>query len=176
MKEFKKIESLLKSKAYSELTKEEREIVGEELTQEAYEEIRVGIYKLQGERIKVNKRVKQSLMAEFSQGKTFDIANIFQRRIPAYSLILPFILLIAVFFYRPTKEVPVIQDRMVEVMVHDTVRVVKTDTLWREKIVQVQQLVYVTKTDVETTSDKLEVPNRSLEDQKEVLDLVIRGE
>lgn len=177
MKDFEKIESLLQSKAYQELTSEERVIVDQELTEEAYEELRQSMYLLKGEQRKVSKHVKQSLMAELKGSAKPGFAAVFRKSVPAYSLILPVLLFVVLLVYRPTKEIPVIEDRIVEVMVTDTVQVIQTDTLWRERIVEVKvpQLVYVAQEET-TEQVETEVGNRTLSDQKEVLDLVIRGE
>lgn len=178
MKDFEQIESLLQSKSYNELSPAERKVVDQQLTAESYEELRIGMQQLKGEKLKVGKDVKASLMAEFRQEKASGFAALFQRTVPAYSLVLPLLVIALVFIYRPVKEVPVIEDRIVEVMVRDTVEVIKTDTLWRDKVVKVPQLVYVTREESQPTAETptTEVVNRSLSDQKDVLDLVVRGE
>ena len=181
MKEFEKIESLLKTKAYNELSKEERLLVDQELSKEAYDELRSAMYLLKEEKLAVSKDVKQSLLAEFkprkfSPRKFSRWAAINRKKVPAYSLVIPLLFLIAIFWYRPIKEVPVIQNRVVEVMVRDTVKVMKTDTLWQEKIVRVPQLVYVEKEESSQELPESEVVSRSLGEQKEVLDLVVRVE
>ena len=175
MKEFEKIESLLKTKAYNELSKEEQLLVDQELTKEAYDELRSGMYLLKDEKLPVSNDVKKSLMAEFKQIETKGFAAILSKKVPAYTVIAPIMILIAIFWFLPTKEVPVIQDRLVEVTIRDTIQVVKTDTLWREKIVKIPQLVYVAKGDEVEKNSSPTVTNRSLGEQKELLDLVVKG-
>ncbi|MEM7297115.1 MAG: hypothetical protein AAF391_02485 [Bacteroidota bacterium] len=177
MNAFEKLESLLQSKAYSELTSEERSMVDQELTEETYEELREGIYLLKGEQKKMSNGVKQSLMAEFKQQRSPGFAGIFRKTVPAYSLIVPVVLFVLILVYQLTKEIPVIEDRIVEVTVRDTVQLIQTDTLWRDRIVEVKvpQLVYVANEEIEDAIEA-EVSNKALSDQKEVLDLVVRGE
>lgn len=176
MKAFEEIENLMKEKSYGQLSSDERKLVDQELTAETYEELRTGMYQLKGEKLKVRKDVKSSLMAEFKGKETTGLASILTKRIPAYGLVIPLLLLVVLFIYKPVTEVLVINDRIVEVTLYDTVEVVRTDTLWRDKIVKVPQLVYVTKEDSKDEQPTIEVVNRSLGDHKEILDLVVRGD
>lgn len=176
MKEFEKIESLLKSKSYDVLTHMERQLVDQELSQEVYEELRLGMNQLKGERLKVPKTVHQSLMAEFKQQESSAWSGLFSRKVPAYSLLVPLVLLIGIILFLPEREVAVVNDRIVEVMVRDTIQVTRVDTLWRERLVQVPKLVYVTKDVTPERTVELPATKRSLGDQKELMDLVVRSE
>lgn len=176
MKAFEEIENLMKEKSYDQLSSDERKLVDQELTAETYEELRMGMYLLEGEKLKVRKDVKSSLMAEFRGKEATGLASILTKRIPAYGLVIPLLLVVVLFIYKPVTEVPVINDRIVEVTLYDTIEVVKTDTLWIDKIVKVPQLVYVVKEDENEEQPSIEMVNRSLSDQKEILDLVVRGD
>lgn len=177
MKEFEKIESLLKSKAYDELTSSERSLVDEELTEETYEEIRLSMNLLKGEQLKVGKDVKKELMKEFRQKEPGIIYSLTQFKLPAYTHVFSLALIIYLIFFIP-KPTPVVQDRIVEVMVRDTVEItqVKVDTFLIEKVIKVPTPVYVTQELEANEPQKVnQVSNRTLSDQKEVMDLVVRG-
>lgn len=175
MKEFEKIELLLKTKAYQELNASERALVDQELTQETYEELHTSMAQLQGEQLKVGKDVKYALMQEFKQKQKTSF-SFFQFKMPAYTHAVPLLVIVYLLFFVPREEMLVTQDRIVEVMVRDTVQVTQIDTLWIETVVKVPTPVYVTQ---DLQPDKKEeiqqVSNRSLSDQKDVLDLVVRG-
>ncbi|MEO9484537.1 MAG: hypothetical protein ABJG47_13860 [Ekhidna sp.] len=176
MKEFERIESLLKTKAYEELTASERILVDQELTQEIYEELRVSITLLKGERLQTGKDVKHSLMAEFKAKEAKSTFAFFRYKLPAYTHLVPLSLIVYLIFFLPSEERVVTQDRIVEVMVRDTVTVTQVDTLWVEKVLRVSVPVYVTQaSQAEKTEEIQPVTNRSLSEQKEVMDLVIRG-
>ena len=85
MKEFEKIESLLKTKAYGSLTVDEKAIVDAELGQDTYEELRNGLTQIASEQIKVRKDVKASLMTELKQKERSGIFALVQFKLPAYT-------------------------------------------------------------------------------------------
>ncbi len=176
MKDFEKIEKLLKSKSYSELSSDERSLIESELTQEVYEELRQAITQVQREKLQVNKSLKKSLMKEFKETNNSRLPVIFRWKIPALTHIIPLVVIVYLAFFMPKNERVITQDRIVEIMVRDTVQINQVDTLYLERIVKVPTPVYVTREPKQTTSpEKIQTVNRSLSDQKEVLDLVVRG-
>ncbi len=176
MKAFEKIESLLKSKTYDELTKAERSLIDKELTQETYEELRMSMQMLQGEKLHVRKDVKQSLMKEFKQKDRSPVYSLFQFKLPAYTHVFSLALIVYLIFFMPRPEKIVPQDRIVEVMIRDTVQVTQVDTLWIERVIKVPTPVYVTQElNAEEPTEIVQVGNKALSDQKEVMDLVVRG-
>ncbi|WP_424962805.1 hypothetical protein [Ekhidna sp.] len=177
MENFEKIESLLKSKSYDELSREERVIVERELSKETYEELRVSIMGIRGEKLKVSKDTKQSLLNEMKPKSSFSPFALLQVRVPAYALLIPLLFFFFILLREPN-EVRIPEARIVEVMLHDTIRIQQIDTLVVERVIRVPQMIYITEnTNVaETTSAKKEVERTTLSDQTEILDLVIRGE
>ncbi|WP_462249871.1 hypothetical protein [Ekhidna sp.] len=176
MKEFEKIESLLKTKAYHSLTADEKAIVDAELGQDTYEELRNGITQIASEQIKVRKDVKASLMTEFKQQERRGIFALIQFKLPAYTHAFSLAIIIYVIFFMPKAERVVTQNQIVEVMVRDTIEIRQVDTLFVEKVVKVPTPVFVAQ---EVESEKpieiKQVSNRSISEQKEVMDLVVRG-
>ena len=175
MKNFEQIEHLIKSKAYEELTDTERALVDQELTKDTYEELRESISLIQNEKISVRKDIKQSLMAELKQQER-GVPSWIRFKLPAYTHAVPLLIIVYLLFLVPHKEKVVTQDRIVEVKVRDTVLITKTDTLWRERLIKVPTPIYVTQKIESEPVPIDEVGKRSLSDQKEIMDLVVRGD
>lgn len=176
MKEFEKIESLLKSKTYAELTASERSLIDKELNRETYEELHQSMALIQDEKLGVSKSVKQSLMKEFKQKDRSPVLSLFLFRIPAYTHVFSLALIVYLIFFMPRPEKIVPQDRIVEVMIRDTVKVTQVDTLLIERLIKVPTPVYVTQElNTEKPSEVVEVNNKALSGQKDVMDLVVRG-
>lgn len=176
MEEFERIESLMKTKAYSALTKAERNLIDQELGEETYEQLRSNIIRLQDEKLAVNSDIKRSLMTEFRGVEGFGWKSFLNKKLPAYTHLIGLPLLIVIYFFLPAKEKVVLQDRLVEVPVRDTVMVTQVDTLWMDRIVEIPTTVYVLQK-VEQPENEIvqQTSNLSLSDQKEVLELVVRG-
>ena len=115
MKAFEQIESLMKSKAYADLNREERALVDQELGEEVYKEIRKGMTQLNEEKVPVKKDVKRMLMEELKAQSSPSWYSIFQRRLPAYIQVVGLMILVGIYYFIPAKEQIVVQDRMVEV-------------------------------------------------------------
>lgn len=176
MKEFERIERLLKTKSYDDLSKAEKDLIDQELSQQVYEELQMGINQVSGERIKVHRDIKRSLMSEFRKEDKVGFFSFAAKRLPAYVHVILIMIIGYLAFLLPPKERIITQDRMVEVMVLDTIEVTRVDTLFVEKFVKVPTPVYVAQDPNTSKSDEVkQVSNRSISEQKDVMDLVVRG-
>ena len=176
MENFEYIERLLQTKDFEELTGEERKLIADQLSQGEYDELRQTINKIGSERIKLQKDLKTQLLKE--NKKRSAIVNLLLQPMPAYSII--FILFFAsmLYIFTPSKVVTktVISEREVPIIQLDTIFVVKKDTVWRERIIQVSSPPNLLVNKGESLNKTLNTKNKSISNQEELLDLVVRGE
>lgn len=178
MENFKHIEELIRSKDHHELSEKERAMVDAQIDEETYGELRQGILQLKGERMPMKRNIEKELLQSMKRERS-GVAGWLVKPLPAYAflvILLPF----GLIYWLTSPKVIIerqIAEKEVPVMVRDTVIVVKVDTLWRDRIVRVPQPIIV-KNDQEKESVPVQnvVESKSLSEQEDLLDLVVRGD
>ncbi len=177
--EFELIEKLLHQKSFKELNKEEKDVAIASLgNEENYEEMRAAILGISQERIPLKRSIDQEILREFKKQES-PLLKFFSYKVPAFIPMVLLLFLMGFYTLRTPQVISQIEEVPVEVMVYDTINVVEVqvDTVWRERIVKVQAPVLVSQVGEATVEEEvLEVTNKSLSNQTDLLDLVVRGE
>ena len=131
-----------------------------------------------GERLALSRDRKKELLASW-KSEPKGIAAWLVKPLPAYSYLVVFLLFGILYWLLPPKVVTEtkIAEREVPVFVTDTVTVVRVDTLWRERVIKVAApLVAQNDQPEDPALIQPAVESKSLSEQEDLLDLVVRGE
>ena len=178
MENFKFIEELIQTKDYLELTQDERAVVDTALGEGRYMELRQGILAMRGEKLPVKNRRATELLEAWKSERS-GLAGLLLKPLPAYSYLIILCIFGLIYWLIPAKVVTqtLIAEKEVPVVVRDTVTVLKVDTLWRERVVRVPDPKVVQSEQAETIVPVQSVIERkSLSEQEDLLDLVVRGD
>ena len=178
MKNFEYIEELIQCRDYSDLRPEEQKIVDAELGEAQYTEMRDGILAVQGEKLSMKQKNEEALLAAWKPERTGALSWI-SKPVPAYAFLLIFLFFGLLYWLTPPRLVTEYQiaEKEVPVVLRDTVTVIQVDTLWRERLVQIPTPMVVQNEQVEQQAPVQQtIQNKSISEQEELLDLVVRGE
>ncbi|MEM9338372.1 MAG: hypothetical protein AAGA66_06550 [Bacteroidota bacterium] len=180
MKDFESIEKLIQTKAFSELSPNERMLAMEVMDENEYDAMHQAATDLKGERMPLKRNVKAELLKELKPQRGI-LHGLLLKPLPAYSLLILLLLFISTYFLFPKKVAiqTIVTIKEVPHMVKGTVTLIKIDTVWRDRIVKVPAPSFASNqthaTDTAVVAQQ-PVKSRSISEQSELLDLVVRGE
>ncbi len=176
MENFEKYESLLQSRSYDTLDREERDLVEKFGGREAFEGEQQAILVLKSEIRKTDPGIKKALVAGLKSSKKLD-HQWWAIQTPIYSHVLTSVAFFVLGWFLLPQQVEVVtRDRLVEVTKVDTLRVHSRDTIYLERVVQVPVYEVAKRSDDPDPSQTSLVQNRSISESQELLELVIRSD
>ncbi len=177
-KVFKKLDNLLRTKAYADLTQEERSWIDESLGKENFEELSSMVASLSHEKTRtVNPIVKADLLKEMKRKNRGAFAGLLSYKTPLYVNVLTMLMLVfLVWVLLPSKEVIVEKPVTVKVPVIDTITVqLPSDTVFIERKVRVEVPVYLTRTEQPKETLEKEIKGKSLTEDEALRELLVSG-
>lgn len=178
-----KIDVLLKTKSYTELSEQEQLWVNENLGGEtAYQNLASAIQRAsQEQKMSVKSSTKKALMQQMKASKEPFWSKIIHYKVPAYASALMLVLAVGLTFFLTSQKEVIVEKRIAlsAKTIVDTVKIAQpNDTIFVEKIKEVP--VYIT--EQKTISNPTQTPaknnlsEKSLADQKELKNLLVRSE
>ncbi len=175
--DFERLESLLKSKNYEQLSGEEKEWIEKEIGgEQAYLNLQSFVTRLSGDKISApSQKIKKNLMTAFRSRNQTVWSRVVSYRMPAFANIFVWaVLAVGVWYWIPERRVMVEKQVPIEKTLLDTVYVeLPKDTVIIEKTIQVEVPVYIEKKE---EPEIIVVKGSSLSDQKDLQRLLVSGE
>ncbi len=175
-KDFERLDKLLRTRAYEQLTEEEQAWVLETVGVEAYNELSKLVSGLASEKERpTSKRVKTQLIREFRSKHR--VTAWYEYRIPAYvNMMLVVAVGLVVWFFAPPKEVIIERQELVEVPIVETITIeLPGDTVFIERPVRVEVPVYITQEIPEEIVVQPSSKAKSLRESKALSELLVSG-
>ncbi len=177
-KEFDRLDAILRTKTYADLSEEERSWVDETLGRKNFEELSQMVSTLSDEKSRaVRPSVKADLLKEMKRKNRGALARWMSFRTPMYANVLAMLLLvILVWVALPAKVVIVEKPVTLRVPVVDTITVqLPSDTVFIERQVRVEVPVYLTRTEQPKEVIQKEVKGKALGEDEALRELLVSG-
>ncbi len=177
-KDFDRLDTILRTKTYADLTNEEKAWIDEVLGKNGFEELSLMISSVSKEKKRtVRPAVKTELLREMKRKNRGVLATWLSYKTPMYANVLTlFFLMILVWTLLPSKEVIIEKPVTIQVPVIDTITVqLPSDTVFVERQVRVEVPVYLTRTEQPKEVDEKEVKSRTLGEDEALRELLVSG-
>ncbi|SNT31141.1 hypothetical protein SAMN05421640_3353 [Ekhidna lutea] len=179
MKNFEKLDKLLRSTPFESLSNEDREWVEHEISEEEYKGMFRAIHQLRAEKeMQPSGRTKAQLISLIKGKQQSNRNSWIYTKTPLYAnFIILLVVIPLIWVLLPQKEVIVEKPVAVNVPVYDTVLVhLPPDTVLVEKTVRVEVPIYLTRNSEPKSVDSGVLKKESFAEQKALHDLLVSGE